>query len=159
MQLQQLPQRHTLKCTEAPGMLIVEELLRFPRRKALNHPPSILRLALYVKRRLAGKSANNSKSGVYPELLSGRPRPPRFPRLRLLPFTLSVAGFTLSNADSVRHLHAPLASATMESHDNPRLQSLSGTRRGLRRLRRGLPLHPRLLLSGQDRARSPRQYP
>ena len=71
MQLQKLPQRHTLKCTEAPGMLIVEELLRFPRRKALNHPPSILRLALYVKRRLAGKSANNSKSGVYPDSCRG----------------------------------------------------------------------------------------
>src|SRR5260370_42441649 len=66
MQLQQLPQRHTLKSTEAPGMLIVEELLRFPRRKALNHPPSILRLALYVKRRLGGKSASNSKSGFTP---------------------------------------------------------------------------------------------
>src|SRR5258707_4290783 len=35
-----------------------------------------------------------------------RSRPPRIPRLRLLPFTLS-------NADSVHHLHAPLASATM----------------------------------------------
>ena len=71
MQLQQLPQRHTLKCTEAPGMLIVEELLRFPRRKALNHAPRILRVTLYVKRRLAGKSANNSKSGVYPDSCRG----------------------------------------------------------------------------------------
>jgi len=37
MQLQKLPQRHTLKRTEAPGMLKVEELLGFLRREALNH--------------------------------------------------------------------------------------------------------------------------
>jgi hypothetical protein len=37
MQLRKLPERHTLKRTEAPGMLKVEELLRFPGRKALNH--------------------------------------------------------------------------------------------------------------------------
>ena len=54
MQLQQLPQRHTLKRTEAPGMLIVEELLRFLRRKALNHTQTILRATLYVNSTIAG---------------------------------------------------------------------------------------------------------
>src|SRR5260370_37709983 len=48
MQLQQFPQGHSLEGPEAPGMLIVEELLRFPRRKALNHTQSILRATLYV---------------------------------------------------------------------------------------------------------------
>ena len=71
MQLQQFSQCYPLESTEAPGMLIVEELLRFPRRKALNHAPRILRVTLYVKRRLAGKSANNSKSGVYPDSCRG----------------------------------------------------------------------------------------
>ena len=71
MQLQQFPQDHSLEGPEAPGMLIVEELLRFPRRKALNHAPRILRVTLYVKRRLATKSANNSKSGVYPDSCRG----------------------------------------------------------------------------------------
>lgn len=54
MQLQKLPQRHALKRTEAPGMLIVEELLRFLRRKALNHTQTILRITLYVNNTIAG---------------------------------------------------------------------------------------------------------
>jgi hypothetical protein len=35
-------------------MLIVEELLRFPRRKALNHTQTILRATLYVNSTIAG---------------------------------------------------------------------------------------------------------
>jgi hypothetical protein len=54
MQLQKLPQRHALEGTEAPGVLIVEELLRFLRRKALNHTQTILRMALYVNDAIAG---------------------------------------------------------------------------------------------------------
>ncbi len=53
MQLQQLPQRHTLKRAEAPGMLIVEKLLRFPRPKALDHTQTILRITLYVNSTIA----------------------------------------------------------------------------------------------------------
>jgi len=48
MHLQQFPQRDTLEGTEAPGMLIMEELLGFLRRKAPNHTQSILRVTLYV---------------------------------------------------------------------------------------------------------------
>ena len=48
MQLQKLPQCHTLKGPKAPGMLIMKEFLGLLRRKALNHTRSILRITLYV---------------------------------------------------------------------------------------------------------------
>jgi hypothetical protein len=53
MQLQQFPQGHSLEGPEAPGMLIVEELLRFPRLKALDHTQTILRITLYVNSTIA----------------------------------------------------------------------------------------------------------
>jgi hypothetical protein len=53
MQLQKFPQRYTLKRTEAPGTLVVEELLGFLRREALNHTPSIPRNTLYVNNTIA----------------------------------------------------------------------------------------------------------
>ncbi len=75
MQLHQFSQRHTLKRTEAPGMLIVEELLGFPRRKALNHTQTILRVTLYVNRR-----SRVPKPSVEPDpTRSGRLRLPTFP--------------------------------------------------------------------------------
>ena len=49
MQLQQFAQRYAFEGTEAPGMLVVKELLGFLRRKTLDHTPIILRAALYVK--------------------------------------------------------------------------------------------------------------
>ena len=48
MQLQKLPQRHTLEGPKAPGMLIMKEFLGLLRREALNHTRSILRVTLYV---------------------------------------------------------------------------------------------------------------
>src|SRR2546426_579726 len=74
MQLQQFPQRHTLKSPEAPGMLVVEELLCFLRCKALNHTQTILRVTLYVNRRSRVPKP------------SGEPAPTRSGRLRLPPF-------------------------------------------------------------------------
>src|SRR3989442_6129381 len=50
MQLQKFSQCHPLEGPIPPRMLIVEKLLGFLRREALNHLPSILRLTLYVKR-------------------------------------------------------------------------------------------------------------
>jgi hypothetical protein len=38
MQLQQFAQRHPLESPEAPGMLIVKQLLGFFGREALDHP-------------------------------------------------------------------------------------------------------------------------
>jgi hypothetical protein len=67
MQLQQFPQRHTLERSEAPGMLIVEELLGVPRRKALNHTQTILRMALYVN------SITGGRFGRVPQSLAGIP--------------------------------------------------------------------------------------
>ena len=87
MQLQQFPQRHTLKRTEAPGMLIVEELLCFLRRKALNHTQTILRVTLYVNPR-----SRVPKPSVEPDpTRSGRLRvltfpPPFRPRPAFVPF-------------------------------------------------------------------------
>src|SRR5260370_1034903 len=54
LQLQQLPQRHTLKCTEAPRMLVVKEFLVFLRSKTLNPPQTILRKPLYVNNTIVG---------------------------------------------------------------------------------------------------------
>jgi hypothetical protein len=50
MQFQQFSQRYPLAGTKPPGMLIVKKLLRFLRRKALNHPSSILCQTWNVKR-------------------------------------------------------------------------------------------------------------
>src|SRR5260370_16635898 len=48
MQLQQLPQLHTLKCTEAPPMLVVKEVLGFLRSKTPIHTQTLLHMTLYV---------------------------------------------------------------------------------------------------------------
>ena len=50
MQLQQLSQRHALERSKALGMPVVKKLLGLFGREALNHPLSVLRCTLYVKR-------------------------------------------------------------------------------------------------------------
>jgi len=49
VQLKQLPKRDSLESPESPRVLVVKQFFGFLRCEALDHLPSIERLALYVK--------------------------------------------------------------------------------------------------------------
>src|SRR2546427_11973733 len=120
MQLQQFPQRHTLKSPEAPGMLVVEELLCFLRCKALNHTQTILRVTLYVNRR-----SRVPKPSVEPDptragglRLPTFPPPPR-PRPTSVPFLRT----NLFSTVQTKKEGADIAPSPYSNRGNPAISS------------------------------------